>query len=94
MVARGGTVVIVGILSGSVMFTDFSIAKIPYTETVSFEVANMEQASEGLQDVARKVKNGVFKAEVFRSVFPLEKIGDAHGCMEENKAVREVIMTI
>jgi NADPH:quinone reductase-like Zn-dependent oxidoreductase len=84
--------------SGSVTFTDFSIAKIPSTRKLSLfttEIANMEQPSQVLQDVVRKVEGGVFKAEFFLdNVFPLEKIGDAHEYMEENKAVGKVVVMI
>jgi Zn-dependent alcohol dehydrogenase len=55
----------------------------------------MEQPSQVLQDVVRKVEGGVFKAEFFLdNVIPLEKIGDAHEYMEENKAVEKVVVMI
>jgi NADPH2:quinone reductase len=56
------------------------------------EVEGVEKV---IEEVIRKVENGVFKAEQFLDkTFNLEEIGQAHEYMEDNKAVGKVVVTV
>ena len=98
--AKHGSVVVTGVLTKQWQMQNFTPALIPPTRKMTFyslepgqeEVEGVENV---IEQVIRKVEDGVFKPEQFLDrTFRLEEIGQAHEYMEDSKAVGKVVVTI
>ncbi|KEF55243.1 uncharacterized protein A1O9_08897 [Exophiala aquamarina CBS 119918] len=105
--ARYGTTVLVGPLNKHWSAGPFEPFSIPPTRNVSFfTMTNSGPGSEDadvdhetidrlLEDVVRKVENGIYPQEMFLDkTFTLDEMGDAHEYMEENRAVGKVVVNV
>ncbi|KAI5204657.1 hypothetical protein AUEXF2481DRAFT_35665 [Aureobasidium subglaciale EXF-2481] len=98
--AKYGSVVVTGVLTKQWSMKDFTPALIPPTRKMTFYSLEPGQEDiEGVEsviaDVISRVESGTFRSEMFLDkTFPLERIGEAHGYMEENKAIGKVVVTV
>jgi NADPH2:quinone reductase len=98
--AKHGSVVVTGVLTKQWAMKEFTPALIPPTRKMTFYSLEAGQEEEEgvervIEEVIRKVEGGEFKAEQFLDrTFGLEEIGEAHGYMEENRAVGKVVVTV
>lgn len=98
--ARHGVVVVTGVLTKQWKMEGFTPALIPPTRKMTFySLQPGQEEAEGVEkvvgEVVKKVESGTFKPEIFLDkTFSLEKIGEAHEYMEENKAIGKVVVTV
>jgi NADPH2:quinone reductase len=98
--AKHGSVVVTGVLTKQWAMKEFTPALIPPTRKMTFyslEAGREEEegVEKVIEEVIRKVEGGEFRAEQFLDrTFKLEEVGEAHGYMEESRAVGKVVVTV
>jgi NADPH2:quinone reductase len=98
--AKHGSVVVTGVLTKQWAMQNFTPALIPPTRKMTFYSLEAGQEEEEgvervIEEVIRKVEGREFRPEQFLDrTFGLGQIGEAHGYMEENRAVGKVVVTV